>query len=142
MNRTLKAFLKTLIKYNYISVFNDENSSEYTIPAPDIAGFLVDPSATSSQTDDFEEFDNENFYISCEYFVEGTVPSGRYTLKYGDIVIETAQSPIFSTKKTSTARDLILLARACSKKIIAQQKMAQKRDMIMGMLNNYDQYMN
>ena len=138
MNKAFKLFLESLIERNYISVFNDENGSEYTIPAPAISGFLLNP----NKSDDVGALDDGDFFLTCEYFIDGNVPSGLYTLKYGDLILESAKAPVLSHTMDQTARDLISLARMCSKKIITQQKMAQKRNMIMGMISNCEQHIN
>ena len=134
--------MMNLIQRNYISVFNDENGSEYTIPANDVEGFLLDPSDLTKNPEQFDPLSESDFIISCQYSVVGSVPLGLYRLEYGDILLESASAPIFAKETDKTAQDLISLARACSKKIIAQQKMAQKRNMIMGMRLDYEQHTN
>jgi len=145
MTTEFKLFLMDLIKRNYISVFNDESGSEYSIPAKDVDFFILDPSDLTKSPDKIDELEGNDFIISCEYSVVGNIPTGAYRLEYGDTVLETATMPLMSKKPfkpSKTANDLISLARACSKKIIAQQEMAQKRNMIMGMRTNYEQHTN
>ena len=139
MNQPLKEFLTYLIKQNYISVFNDESGSEYAIPAPMISATVFTPGASMNNLDALDE---DDFILSCQYILDGNIPSGLYTLKYGDMILESAKTPVLSHPTSQTARDLISLARACSQKIIAQQKMAQQRNMIMGMNSNYGQHTN
>ena len=133
MNKAFKKFLMGLVAKNTISVFNDETGSDYQIPTPGIEGYLLNPSTPISAFDKMDIMEECDFIISCQYVLNGGVPLGVYRLEYGDMVLETASAPLFSTPKNQKARDLISLARACSKKIIAQQKMAQTRNMIMGM---------
>ncbi len=136
MDKNLKQFLTKLIAKNPISVFNDESGSEYQIPAPGVEGYVINPATPISMFDKIDVMEENDFIISCEYVLTGSVPLGVYRLEYGDVVLETATSPVFSRPTTKSARDLISLARACSRKIIAQQKMAQSRNMIMGMAQN------
>lgn len=132
MNIVLYEYLSALIERNYISVTNDENGSEYTIPASAFSTtilFILDNGYIDEDHD---------FKLTCQYFLEGNIPSGLYTLQYGDTILESASAPVLSRPTTQTARDLISLARKCSTKIITQQKMAQKRNMIMGMFGNHE----
>ena len=133
MTKPFKEFLTTLINQNYISVFNDESGSEYTIPASELAAVLIDPRTLNTPSYNPEELEAGDFFLSCEYFVDGSMPYGLYTLKYGDTLLESAKTPVLSKPTNKPARDLIDLARVCSKKIIAQQKLAEARNMIMGM---------
>ena len=133
MNKQLKRFLMELIAKNPVSVFNDESGSDYQIPSPNVESFLFDLSTPISMFNKFDVLSEDDFIISCAYDLRGGTPCGVYELKYGDVVLETATAPILSRPTTQKARDLISLARTCSKKIIAQQKMAESRNMIMGM---------
>lgn len=136
MDKEFKRFLMELIAKNPISVFNDEDGSDYQIPAPGIEGYVINPSTPISMFDKIDVMEESDFIISCRYVLNGSIPLGVYRLEYGDMVLETASTPVFSRPTNQKARDLISLARACSKKIIMQQKMAQTRNMIMSMLHD------
>ena len=80
MTKPFKEFLTTLINQNYISVFNDESGSEYTIPASELAAVLIDPRTLNTPSYNPEELEAGDFFLSCEYFVDGSMPYGLYTL--------------------------------------------------------------
>ena len=135
MDKEFKRFLMKQIAKNTISVFNDEDGSDYMIPTPEVEAFIMDPKKPLSTFDDLDIVEESEFIISCRHTSIGPIPFGIYTLEYGDTTLETASAPLFSEPTNQKARDLISLARACSKKIIAQQKMAQKLNMIISTNN-------
>ena len=137
MNKSFKKFLMDLIKKGTISVFHDEAGSDYIIPGQNSIALIADMRTPDEIT---ELKCDDDFTVSCEFFTQSAIPYGSYKLEYGDEVLLSAIAPLFVQPKDKTARDLISLAKACSKKIVVQQKMAQQRNMILGMAQD-NQYL-